>query len=439
MKRVPTIAAVLLALALSACATVPTGQGSAGPGSAGAGGVPGTADTKTAVAQATVKAAQYDYDGALALLASDNSADATKAKADIGQAKDAAQPWTEPSKVPHLFWHPLVIDPQRAFHSPDVPRIDRAGNAQYMVTQKEFAAQLQSIYDKGYVLVHPERLYALDGSGAMEPATEPIRLPAGKKPLVISEDDANYYGRWDNAGFPRQLKIAADGTVVNTYQDAQGQWSEGAYDVITVVDAFVREHPDFSYRGDKGSIAVTGYEGVLGYRSSAKKYGASDTTKQAAADAKKVADALKADGWHFACHTWNHISYQASTPAQIAADMDLWKAEVGSIVGPTDELIYAFGSDVQFGIGKTYAPTDPKYKLLKDAGFNYFFPIDNTSPYYAQVKDGYYRQWRVNIDGITMQKVLDGKPSALPLFFDTKALWDPDRPKPTPKDATGVS
>ena len=37
---------------------------------------------------------------------------------------------------------------------------------------------------------------------------------------------------------------------------------------MPIVDDFVREHPDFSYRGDKGTIALTGYNGVLGYRSS---------------------------------------------------------------------------------------------------------------------------------------------------------------------------
>lgn len=428
MRRALPAAALAVILALAGCAAP------APRPDAAASGTPTATD---AVGRARVLAAEYDYDGALALLAADSSAAAQQALGEVEAAKAAAQPWAEPTKVPHLFWHPLVVDPQRGFHSPAVPAIDRAGNAQYMVTQREFAAQLQSIYDKGYVLIHPERLYQLD-NGVMRPAADPIRLPAGKKPLIISEDDVNYYARWDNAGFPRQLKLAADGTVVNTYQDAQGAWSEGAYDVITMVDAFVRQHPDFSYRGDKGTIALTGYEGALGYRSSVTTYGDTEQTRQAAADAKKVADALKAEGWHFASHTWNHISYQASSAAKIKADMDRWKAEVEPVTGPTPELIYAFGSDVAFGIGKSYAAGDPKYQVVKDAGFSYFFPIDNSSPYFVQVKDGYYRQWRVDVDGITMQKVLDGKATALPLFFDTKAVWDPDRPTPTPKDATGV-
>ena len=431
MRSPLSLAALVLAalLSLSACVSA----GSPSPGT----DTQGQSAAASVVAQATLKAAQYDYDGALALLASGTSAEAAAAKAGITKAKDAAQPWAEPTKVPHLFWHPLVVDPARAF-STELAPADRAGNAQYMVTRSEFVAQLQSIYDKGYVLIHPERLYQLS-DGVMTSVADRIKLPPGKKPLVISQDDVNYYKRWaDEGGFPAELKVAADGTVVNKYTDAAGATTEGAFDVVPIVDAFVRQHPDFSYRGDKGSIALTGYEGALGYRSSVRAYGDTAATQQAAADAKRVADAMKAEGWNFASHTFGHISYSASSAAQIKADMDRWKAEVEPITGPTPELIYAFGSDIANSIGTSYAASDPKYQVLKDAGFSYFFPIDNSSPYYVQVKDGYYRQWRVDIDGITMQKVRDGKATALPLFFDTAALWDPLRPDPTPTLATGV-
>ena len=36
--------------------------------------------------------------------------------------------------------------------------------------------------------------------------------------------------------------------------------------MIPLIDTFVEEHPDFSYHGAKGIIALTGYNGVLGYR-----------------------------------------------------------------------------------------------------------------------------------------------------------------------------
>ena len=36
--------------------------------------------------------------------------------------------------------------------------------------------------------------------------------------------------------------------------------------MVPLIDTFVKEHPDFSYHGRKGILAMTGYDGVLGYR-----------------------------------------------------------------------------------------------------------------------------------------------------------------------------
>lgn len=443
------LAMTALVSLLAGCTPASTPAGNAGSTPpAGSTSASAPAASHDAVAKATTLAAMYDYDAALKALAGNTSPEAAAAVKQIEADKAKAVAYTDIKKVPHLFWHPLVVDPTKAFSAPGVgldpskpisqTDKDKVGNTQYMVTQAEFAKQLQSIYDKGYVLMHASRLYT-ESDGTMKPA-EPIMLPPGKKPIVISEDDVNYYQRWaDVGGFPAELVVGADGRVQNKYKDASGAWVTGSYDLPPMVDDFVREHPDFSYRGDKGTLALTGYEGALGYRSSVKKYGDTAETKQAASDAKKVADALKANGWKFASHTWNHISFQASTAKQIEADMERWKAEVEPITGKTDQLIYAFGSDLSTSITVKYSESDPKYSYLHDkAGFRYFFPIDNSAPYFAQVGADYYRQWRVNIDGITMQKVLDGKTTALPQFFDAAAVWDPKRPKPTPKLALGV-
>ena len=39
-------------------------------------------------------------------------------------------------------------------------------------------------------------------------------------------------------------------------------------EVVPLVDRFVENHPDFSIDGAKGIIALTGVEGILGYRTS---------------------------------------------------------------------------------------------------------------------------------------------------------------------------
>ena len=37
-------------------------------------------------------------------------------------------------------------------------------------------------------------------------------------------------------------------------------------DAVPLLNDYVKKHPDFSYKGQKAVVGLTGYEGVLGYR-----------------------------------------------------------------------------------------------------------------------------------------------------------------------------
>ena len=386
---------------------------------------PPTEPRPSEVGAALRLAAEYDYSGATLLLKGDRSAAARRALKDIALARSRARPWPTPLQVSHLFYHSLIVDPARAF-AKDQP--ERAGYAHYMVTLHEFRAQLKQIYRHGYVLVHPQRLVAKGATGTLRPAS--VMLPPGKKPLVLSIDDVNYYEYMQGAGFASNLTLE-DGAVVNTYVDAGGRTHLGAYDVPTVIDEFVRQHPDFSYRGDKGIIAVTGYNGVLGYRSSVRKYGDNARTHAQARQATTVASALKAEGWQFASHSWGHINLTTSPLAYIEADARRWDTEVRPLVGPTDEFVYPFGADIS-GVA-IYSSLNAKFRFLHNVErYDYFFPIDATKASWSQLADGSWRQARINIDGISMQRELNGLKTPLENFFDTRSTIDPLRPLPTP-------
>ena len=58
----------------------------------------------------------------------------------------------------------------------------------------------------------------------------------------------------------------------------------------------MEEHPDFSYKGAKGILALTGYEGALGYRTNDPT---SPTYEQDKETVKEVARVLKENGWEF--------------------------------------------------------------------------------------------------------------------------------------------
>lgn len=340
----------------------------------------------------------------------------------VGSTKPLVR-WPDNATIPHLFYHSLIVDPARAFHA---PQGKGPGYADYMVTLTEFKAQLAQMYARGYVLVHPERIAAKNADGVM--TYQPIMLPAGKKPMVLSIDDVSYYEYMTGDGFATNLTIGADGRVTNTYTDAEGVTKQGSYDVSTVVDDFVRDHPDFSYHGDKGSIGLTGYNGVLGYRTSVRKYGDTPATRAAQEQAKKVADAMKKDGWNFASHSWGHLNFTKTGVSGITADANRWDAEVRPIVGDTPELIFPFGADIS-GI-EPYSNSNAKFRFLHGTEkFDYFFPVDASTTHWMQLTPGALRQARINVDGISLSRALSGHKTPLSAFFDPRSTVDPLRPK----------
>ncbi|MCI9890087.1 polysaccharide deacetylase [Micrococcales bacterium 31B] len=346
-----------------------------------------------------------------------------------GQASPAAsapQPaanlvqWPDNSKVSHIFVHSLAVDAKVAFNAPN----DGPGYLDFMVSVDEFKKVIEQMYAKGYVLVSPHQLATVAPDGTMTP--KPLMLPEGKQPFVLSVDDVNYYEYMENDGFATKLVID-NGKVVNEYKDPKtGKVTRGAYDVVPILDDFIDKHPDFSHEGAKGILAVTGYNGVLGYRTSAYYYKDSNPNFAAdTAEAKRVADALKADGWEFASHSWGHISCTSNSVSRIQVDNQRWMDEVKPIVGPTDLLIYPFGADIS-GVDK-YTRDNPKFAYLKDQGFNFFFNVDGSTPAWGQLTPDALRQARINIDGISLKAAMNGRP-VLSAFFDPKSVIDPARP-----------
>lgn len=82
----------------------------------------------------------------------------------------------------------------------------------------------------------------------------------------MSQDDVNYYEYMEGSGCARKILLDDRGKPVCEYMDQDGTVWIGEYDLVPILDRFVEEHPDFSYRGAKAILALTGYNGVLGYR-----------------------------------------------------------------------------------------------------------------------------------------------------------------------------
>ena len=213
--------------------------------------------------QAALMAVQYDYDGAIELLKSqpdyESNTDMQSAVADYENTKATCTEYPL-EQITHVFFHTLIKDTARAFDGDS----DSNGYNQYMTTIDEFNKIIQSMYDKGYVMVSPHDMAVINEDGTMSRGS--IMLPPGKIPFVLSQDDVSYYHYMDGDGFASKLVVDSNGEVKNEYIEDDGSVSTGDYDMVPLIDTFVKEHPDFSYHGRKGILAMTGYDGVLGYR-----------------------------------------------------------------------------------------------------------------------------------------------------------------------------
>ena len=386
--------------------------------------------------QATLMAVQYDYDGAIELLKSqpdyESNTDMQSAVSDYENTKATCTEYPL-EQITHVFFHTLIKDTARAFDGDS----DSNGYNQYMTTIDEFNKIIQSMYDKGYVMVSPHDMAVINEDGTMSRGS--IMLPPGKIPFVLSQDDVSYYHYMDGDGFASKLVVDSNGEVKNEYIEDDGSVSTGDYDMVPLIDRFVEKHPDFSYRGARGIVALTGYNGILGYRTDI-----SYETRPADLDdnkvewlnahpdfslekereeAKKVAEAMKKEGWLFASHTWGHQNVAQISLEQLQADTQRFKDNVDPLIGGTDIIIFAFGTDLT--VQEDYS--GDKFEYLKSVGYNYYCNVDS-SKYFVQIRDRYFRQGRRNVDGYRMYY----NPELLEDLFNVKDVFDPSRPTPVP-------
>ena len=135
---------------------------------------------------------------------------------------------------------------------------------------------------------------------------------------------------------------------------------------------------------------------------------------------------MKAGGWEFANHTWRDMNATERSAESLKTDDEKWKANVAPILGDTDMIIFAFGADI--GDWEGYSSDNPKFQYYKSAGYDYFCNVDS-SQYFVQITDQYFRQGRRNLDGYRMYY----NPDMLSDLFDVSEVWDSSRPTPVPE------
>lgn len=359
----------------------------------------------------------YYYDEAIDVLNSDPTMitaatdDAISVKiAEVEKAKASLVKYEGP--VQHIFFHSLIIYPELAFDDRGHPA---KGYNMWMATVSEFKKILPRLEEKGYVLYPLAEYIEPDPSNPGKIKLKDIYLPPGKTPLVISIDDVNYYDYMKPDGFANRLVMGRDGRVWSEVITPEGkviQTRDG--DVMPILDDYVEAHPEFSWRGAKGTIALTGYQGAFGYRIT------DDLPKEAEwqQTVKTIAGTMKENGWSFACHSYTHNSYFRDgtlTMKQIKYDTDRWMKKIMPYVGKTNIYISPFGVH--------FKKDDPKYRYLVEQGFNIYCPVGNGRR--ITFNEDNIVMPRVNIDGYSMTKRAE---ELQKYYFDVSEVLDPKRP-----------
>lgn len=369
--------------------------------------------------EAAVLAGQYDYNGAIQTLKSfsGNMKEFPALEQLIAAYEDELATlvqWTDFSSIPNLSFEMLIADPQRAF-------VDAKYASSYkknFITTEEFKLILEQLYQNGYILISKDHLYEYKAtdSGVSYFVEKELLLPDGKKPILLTQTQVNYnlymvdsdsdmVPDAGGAGFASKLILDDNGNFANEFVTAEGVLEVGAYDLIPILESFIATHPDFSYRGARATIALTGYNGLFGYRThaeAAQKLG-EDAYNQEIEGAKAIVKALREAGYKLACYTYENKDYSKLTTAKIEADMSGWTAEVIPILGQVDTFVFAKNADLA---SSTEDYNSESYHILEDFGFQFYLGYCKDGTPWINVNDKYIRQGRI---AVTANNLLNKK------------------------------
>ena len=125
-------------------------------------------------------AAGYDYEKAIAMLEeSPYFATVSQMAELVAQYRELDSQlvvYDKPHTVTHVFFHSLIVDTDRAFDGDS----DSGGYNMYMTTVDEFIAMMESMYERGFVLITPYDLaYEVTDETGTHFTYGQIRLPEG--------------------------------------------------------------------------------------------------------------------------------------------------------------------------------------------------------------------------------------------------------------------
>ena len=357
------------------------------------------------IAEASSLVAAYYYEEAIELLKSNPDIYNEKMKSEVKKIEDFVaelKPYT--GRIEQVFFHSLIVYPELAF-GPNSSQPQ--GYNYWMTTQLEFERMLPLLMERGYVLVRISDLYDVDAQGNV--FEKELYLPEGKRPLLISVDNVGYPESRKKEGFASRLIIDDNNEVTAVIRNPQGVEIESrTAEVFPIVDDFIKDHPEFSYRGAKGMVGITGSWGVMGY---------DPKIASEAAIAKEIADRLRELGWEFVSHSYTHADgkyfSENSTLEGVREDTELFKKWIVPIIGDSNVFIAPFGVTLKGEL----------YQYLIDEGYTFYLNVDRRSQ--PKILGKSVLMPRINLDGFVMNR---DKEYITEHFFDVDKVYDSRRP-----------
>ncbi len=373
------------------------------------------------IAEAEIIAAGYDFDAAIEYIKSDEAYRDTLSMLveveNLEARKESMHEWSDVRTIPHIFVRPLIADTELAFSSENASTY-----ASNYITVDEFKALLNELYENDYVLVSLHDMasmveYETDGVTSEKMKTGSIYLPEGKKPIVLSVENACYTETMSEEGFASRLVLLNDELTCELVKGNVTTY--GSYDVVPVLEEFIEEHPDFSYQGARAVLGITGLYGVLGYHTSYLYMDESSYVDDTTA-ARKVVERLKELGYEIACNGYSYsgVSETSMDEETFEEEMNSWINETASVVGKTDIFIFPYGDDV----GDWHYYSGGRYETLKKLGYDYFLNMNSSETSWNQILDNYMRQGRHEISGKTLTEAVQGTGSFDEIFDAANVL-----------------
>ena len=310
-------------------------------------------------------------------------------------------------------------------------------NTNLHLTIKEFEKILENLYQRGYVLVDVEDL--IDQSDPTFLLERNLKVPKGKKPLIVVIEDLQYGVADYRCGTCRRLVLNDENQVCGEYQNNAGETVVSrTAEAIGLLDVFVEKHPDFTYDGAKGIISVSGHEACFGYVVAAGELEDRNAALSAAnlpqltnitnedidfarEKVMEIKNVLADNGWKFASCTYSYIADCRNTEKQVLIDDFVkWQDQIGSLFGEVHILVYPNGNYI-YG-------TDDRAVYFKNRGFRIFFG-GGATPYHIY-GDNYLFVDRAMMSYTTLNR------KAYKDLFDYNEIIDPVRTQNTDKKNT---